>query len=122
MLYNNRKFDIRVYMLVTCHNGKFKGYWYQEGYIRTSSYIFNLHELADTDIHLTNDAIQKNSENYGKYEQGNKLSYAELQRYLDSLNPNGRNLDFYTNSLPKMKEIAAESLMSSFLFLDEHKK
>ena len=28
LLYNNRKFDIRAYMLVTCHNGKMKGYWY----------------------------------------------------------------------------------------------
>ena len=29
LLYNNRKFDIRTFMLVTCHNGKIKGYWYQ---------------------------------------------------------------------------------------------
>ena len=35
-------------------------------------------------IHLTNDAIQKNSDDYGKFESGNKLSYAEFQRYLDS--------------------------------------
>lgn len=54
-------------MLVTCHNGKFKGYWYQEGYIRTSSYTFDLGELADNDIHLTNDAIQKKTDTYGKY-------------------------------------------------------
>jgi len=66
-----------------------------------------LNELADSDIHLTNDAIQKKSDNYGKYEPGNKLSYAELQRYLDGLVPNGRNLDFYSNALPKMKQIAS---------------
>ena len=29
LLYNNRKFDIRTFMLVSCHNGKIKGYWYQ---------------------------------------------------------------------------------------------
>lgn len=29
LLYNGRKFDIRVFMLTTCHNGKFKAYWYQ---------------------------------------------------------------------------------------------
>ena len=34
-------------------------------------------------IHLTNDAIQKKCETYGKYENGNKLSYAEFQKYLD---------------------------------------
>lgn len=34
-------------------------------------------------IHLTNDAIQKNSTFYGKHEEGNKLSYSEFQKYLD---------------------------------------
>jgi tubulin--tyrosine ligase len=29
-------------------------------------------------IHLTNDAIQKYSENYGKFEPGNKLSFDEF--------------------------------------------
>ena len=76
LLYNNRKFDLRVFMLTTCHNGKIKGYWYQDGYARTSSFIFNLSEIEDNDIHLTNDAIQKQTESYGKYEPGNKLSFA----------------------------------------------
>ena len=35
-------------------------------------------------VHLTNDAIQKMSNKYGKYEAGNKLSYIEFQRYLDN--------------------------------------
>ena len=28
LLYNKRKFDIRHFMLMTCVNGKIKGYWY----------------------------------------------------------------------------------------------
>jgi tubulin monoglycylase TTLL3/8 len=36
-LYNKRKFDIRCYVLVTSIKGIYKGYWYEEGYIRTSS-------------------------------------------------------------------------------------
>lgn len=36
-LYNKRKFDIRCYVLVTCVKGVYKAYWYEEGYIRTSS-------------------------------------------------------------------------------------
>ena len=36
-LYNGRKFDIRHYMMITSVNGILKGYWYQDGYIRTSS-------------------------------------------------------------------------------------
>ena len=67
LLYNNRKFDIRVFMLITIHNAKIKAYWYQEGYVRTSSYLFDLNEISDKDIHLTNDAIQKESGRYGKF-------------------------------------------------------
>jgi len=37
-------------------------------------------------IHLTNDAVQKKSEDYGRFESGNKLSYAEFQKYLDTNN------------------------------------
>ena len=36
-LYQKRKFDIRSYILVTSINGYQKGYWYQDGYIRTAS-------------------------------------------------------------------------------------
>jgi hypothetical protein len=37
LLYWRRKFDLRHYMLLTCVNGCIKAYWYEEGYIRTSS-------------------------------------------------------------------------------------
>lgn len=67
LLYHRRKFDIRAYMMLTSNNGILKGYWYEEGYIRTSGYMFSLDELSNTYKHLTNDAVQKHSENYGKY-------------------------------------------------------
>ena len=73
-LYKNRKFDIRHYLLITSVNGLMKGYWYQEGYIRTTSYEYNLGQLGGL-VHLTNDAIQKYGKDYGKYEKGNKVSY-----------------------------------------------
>jgi len=66
-LYFGRKFDIRVYMLITMSNGLIRAYWYQEGYARTSSSKFNLDDLEDCMIHLTNDAIQKNGEGYGRF-------------------------------------------------------
>ena len=54
-------------MLVTCINGNFKAYWYEEGYLRTSSNEYNLKNSKDTLVHLTNDAIQKSCPFYGKY-------------------------------------------------------
>ena len=57
LLFNKRKFDIRVYLLMTSQNGILKGYWFKEGYVRTSSSIFTLKNLQNKMIHLTNDAI-----------------------------------------------------------------
>ena len=76
LLYQRRKFDIRHFMLMTCVNGKFKGYWYGEGYLRTTSFEYNTKNCKDLYTHLTNDAIQKYSNDYGKFEKGNKVSYS----------------------------------------------
>ena len=83
-LYNNRKFDIRHYLLITNFYGVLRAYWYEEGYIRTSSFEFNIDNF-EPEIHLTNDAVQKNMPDYGKYEKGNKISYDELHSYLMKL-------------------------------------
>lgn len=66
-LFFKRKFDIRCYLLVTSYGGRLKGYFYQDGYLRTSSKEFSLKRLANKMIHLTNDAIQKKGEEYGKF-------------------------------------------------------
>lgn len=61
--------------MVTSINGWMKGYFYEDGYIRTSCLEFDLDNLDNRFIHLTNDAVQKKAEDYGKFENGNKLSY-----------------------------------------------
>ena len=76
-LYYRRKFDIRHYMLITCVNGHTKGYWYEHGYIRTTSYEYSVRNSFSS-IHLTNDAVQKQLPDYGKYEKANKVSYEEF--------------------------------------------
>lgn len=117
MLYNKRKFDIRHYMLITCINGSFKGYWYEDGYVRTSSSEFNLKTTRDPLIHLTNDAIQKNTAQYGKYQKANKLSYAELQKYFQTTYPS-RNYNFYESIIPKMRHFATQAVKATYFNLD----
>ena len=46
-----------MFMLITSVSGNIKAYWYEEGYIRTSSKEFNLKHLNNKMVHLTNDAI-----------------------------------------------------------------
>lgn len=67
MLYQKRKFDIRTYMLMLSIRGVVKFFWYNEGYIRTSSSLFDLRDLSDFFIHLTNDAVQNKNDSYGKF-------------------------------------------------------
>ena len=78
LLINRRKFDIRVWALVT-HEGK--AFVFREGYIRTSSEEYNLDatDITKDSIHLTNNAVQKNMANYGRYEEGNILAFEHLQ-------------------------------------------
>lgn len=73
-----------------------RGYFYKEGYIRTSSYEFNLSNLSDSNVHLTNDAIQQLTSEYGKYEHGNKVSFKDFANYL----LNCKRIDFYEKILP----------------------
>ena len=60
-LYNKRKFDMRCYLLATSIKGTLKGYWYEQGYIRTSCKQYTTKNLKNRMIHLTNDAVQKKS-------------------------------------------------------------
>lgn len=120
-LYNNRKFDIRHYMMITSVNGILKGYWYQDGYIRTSSEIFDIEDINNKYIHLTNDAIQKHGDDYGKYEAGNKVSYTEFQRYLDSAHP-AKKYSFEKSILPQMRKLAYDAIRANFLNMDSKKK
>ena len=78
LLYKGRKFDIRCFTLMCTINGNLQGYWYQEGYLRTSCREFTLKNVSNRYVHLTNDAVQKRLDDYGKFESGNKLSYPEF--------------------------------------------
>ena len=57
LLIHHRKFDIRGYGVMTSINGQLKGYFYEDAYIRTACREYNINEVDDKFIHLTNDAI-----------------------------------------------------------------
>lgn len=110
-LINKRKFDIRLYTLVTSINRVFQAYFYNEGYLRTTSKAYNANDLENKFIHLTNDAIQNKCEDYGKFEGGNKLSYKDFQRYLDNKK---FQINFIEQILPKIKKIVKDSIKATY--------
>ncbi|CAD8048946.1 unnamed protein product [Paramecium sonneborni] len=120
-LYNKRKFDIRCYFMITQLNNIIRAYWYEEGYIRTSSEEFDIKDVSNQYVHLTNDAIQKYSDAYGKYENGNKLSFAEFQRYLDKWHSND-HLNFYKDLYPQLKMITQNAIKSVYNKIEPYKR
>ena len=115
LLINKRKFDIRCYALVTSINGVLQGYFYPEGYLRTSCKEFSLKDIGNRYIHLTNDAVQKYAEEYGKFEAGNKMSYTDLQRYLDT---HAGGLSVQNDIIPQIRRIVKTTFMATFAKLD----
>jgi hypothetical protein len=81
LLVNRRKFDVRVFVLVAPDGG---AWIYLDGYVRTCTTLYTLEDLNDVSAHLTNDAVQRGLDGYGKHEDCNKLSFAEFQRALDA--------------------------------------
>lgn len=120
-LLHGRKFDIRCYALVTSINGVLQGYFYNDGYLRTSCAEYNLKDTENSYIHLTNDAIQKHAEDYGKFEDNNKLSYKEFQRYLD-FHHSDKKFQFFHTVLPQIKTIVKDTISSVFLKIDTNKR
>ena len=119
LLVHKRKFDIRCYGLMTCINGVVQGYYYKEGYLRTSSREFDLADVSDRFVHLTNDAVQKHCEDYGRFESGNKLSYSDFQRYLDIHYP-GTSVP--TEILPQIKQAVKDTFMAAFAKVNSDKR
>lgn len=110
LLINKRKFDIRVWVLVS-NTGKC--YFFKEGYIRTSGTNFYLDpKNADNHyVHLTNNAVQKHSKTYGEFEDGNQMSFQKLQEYIDDYYPE-KNINFQKDCVPKMKSMIKHSLLA----------
>lgn len=59
-------------------------------------------------MHLTNDAIQKKGNDYGKYQKGNKVTFEEYQNFLDMFEK--KDINFKKDILPKLKLMAAKSI------------
>jgi len=81
-LIGSRKFDLRVYVLVTAY-APMCAWLYREGFARFSNTRFSLDSIDDTYVHLTNVAIQKTAPDYDA-EKGCKWSLQQLRRYLVS--------------------------------------
>lgn len=95
LLIDNKKFDIRCYVLVTSFN-PLRVYLFDEGMVRlcTSEYTLDINKLGDSYRHLTNYSINKqNDEVFEENEDadGSNTGHKQsLSAFLDRLREEGR--------------------------------
>ena len=77
-----KKFDLRIYVLVTNYN-PLTVYLYRTGFARFTHHRYDSEDISNQYVHLTNVAVQKNSENYDK-KRGGKWEIKTLKHFLIS--------------------------------------
>jgi len=82
LLIGGKKFDLRIYALVTTYN-PLTVFFYRTGFARFTSqrYSNNFEDISNMQVHLTNVAIQKNSDTYDRV-TGGKWDLRSLKIFL----------------------------------------
>ncbi|CAK1547221.1 unnamed protein product [Leptosia nina] len=83
LLIGGKKFDLRIYVLVTSFR-PLKAYMFRNGFCRFCSlkYDTSLAELDNIYVHLTNVSVQKHGEDYNVH-HGGKMGIQNLKLYLE---------------------------------------
>ena len=116
LLYNGRKFDTRFWVLLT---HKMEIYLFKEGHLKATSFNFTL-ENIDLYVHLTNYSVQKYSDKFQAYEEGNEISLEELQK---SLKDHSKLItDLRNEIIPKIKNIILISLQSVSKLINKYNR
>ena len=106
LLYNGRKFDVRLWVLLT---HKMEIYMFKEGHLKATSFNYTS-DNTDLYIHLTNYSVQKYSDNFEKFEDGNEISLDDLQKSLNKCY--NLNINIREEIISKMKNIILISMES----------
>ncbi|KRX02354.1 hypothetical protein PPERSA_09971 [Pseudocohnilembus persalinus] len=103
-LFKQRKFDIRVWVLVTQQGEVF---FHKFPYVRTSSAKYDT-SAQDNYVHLTNNCLQQKGNSYGQHEDGNTLPVEDLFEYIKEKYPN-QQTDIQQFIMQKMKDLVIDT-------------
>lgn len=107
LLYYNRKFDIRIWVLLT---QEFQVHVFKEGHLKTCSINYDIDSLNKYS-HLTNYSLQKKNTSFSKYEYGNEVSFEQFEDYLKQLRSEDA-INFQEHIMKSIKNIIAMSFYS----------
>jgi hypothetical protein len=108
LLINKHKFDIRTYLLCICTSKEILFFASQIGYLRLSMYEFDLENLDNKFIHLTNQSIQIKDKEFLSMKNQTGMTMEEFNEYFNEFiqpNMNGIEKDWVKNQLPVCVEI-----------------
>ena len=88
LLYQGRKFDIRIWILLIANQENFV-YIFKQGHLKATCSEFDINSTS-LYIHLTNYSVQKHNDDFSKKEIGNEIPYKSFQDELDKTN-SGKN-------------------------------
>ena len=100
LLYQGRKFDIRLWVLFIADKSD-DVYVFKQGHLKATCTQYDPNS-DDLFVHLTNYSVQKYNENFSKIEIGNEIPFKSFQNELDK-NKTGKN--FYKDIYPKIIRI-----------------
>ena len=122
LLIEGRKFDLRIYVLVTSFD-PLKIYVYEDGLVRRATELYDLSKsmLNQQCVHLTNYSVNKKSEKYLKNKENteenksSKWSLKELRTYLLAKGINFENIFNEIKALAVKTIISADHVLTSYL-------
>ena len=97
LLYQGRKFDIRIWIMLIAGQENCV-YIFKQGHLKATCGQYDINSSSPF-IHLTNYSVQKHNADFSKIEIGNEISYDEFQEELDKTNT-GKN--FFKDIYPKI--------------------
>ena len=108
LLYQGRKFDIRIWILIIAGQENCV-YIFKQGHLKATCAEYDI-DSSSPFIHLTNYSVQKHTVDFSKKEIGNEISYQDFQDELDKKNT-GKN--FLKDIYPKIVYIIRLAIGSS---------
>ena len=100
LLYQGRKFDIRLWVLFIAEQVD-DVYIFRQGHLKATCGQYDP-DSNDLYVHLTNYSVQKYNQNFSKIEIGNEIPFKDFQHELDKMNT---GINFYRDIYPKIVKI-----------------
>ena len=106
LLKGGRKFDMRLWVVV---NDNFDIHLYKHGSCRTSCESFDLTDMKNKFVHLTNHSIQEGHPDFNKYEKNNEMFFEEFSQFLKS----STDFTLEDDIMPQIEECVKTTLLSA---------